>query len=395
MKEHLISCPLCHGEIPFDAPQCSYCGVLLSPGPARGSPILKGMVCRRCGSRSYNYDYCDQCEQPFAKVCPHCGATMALLDHTCPACGESMRRFTAQRKRESEAAPPRFLRLPRSWPVRLALVAAVVLAALAVVTLLTRPRPKPVIDKTHKPGDIEAIDSEGRGRPDRWDVYGPGGAVVERRFDLNHNGRVNRIEQLDAAGKPRTARADVDGDGFFERLEVFGPDGVVRVAYTYAPKTYDFPRKIEFFNALGKPSEVWSDDEGRGAWSRYQHFDATGRLFIEGTDTQKKGWIDLYLLYRPGQKIFQRWYDLKGDGIIAKIETLNRDGVRIAVEEDATGNGLFDKRTLFNLAGKIRWEEIDTNHDGVYDLFHSFTKDGLLARTGVDTKGDGAPDAWK
>ena len=57
MKEHLISCPLCNGEIPFNSAQCSYCGVLLAPGPSRGTPILKGMICHKCGASSYNYDF--------------------------------------------------------------------------------------------------------------------------------------------------------------------------------------------------------------------------------------------------------------------------------------------------------------------------------------------------
>jgi hypothetical protein len=286
------------------------------------------------------------------------------------------------------------LRLPRSWPARFGLAAVVVIAAVLIVMAATRHKPKPMIEKVHKPGDVEAVDVEGSGRPDRWDVYGPGGVVVERRLATNHDGKINRIEYLEA-GKPRTARVDADGDGFFELLQVYGPDGVVRAQYTYAPKTTDFPRKVEFFTVAGKPSEAWSDEDGRGAWSRYQHFDAAGRLFIEGTDSQKKGWIDLYLVYRPGQKIFQRWYDRTGAGVIDKIETLNREGARIAVEEDTTGNGLIDKRTLFNAAGKIRWDEIDTDHDGVFDTFHSYTKDGMLARTGIDKTDDGAPSEWK
>ncbi len=73
-------------------------------------------------------------------------------------------------------------------------------------------------------------DTNGDGRPDRWDRY-EGAVLREAAFDTTlRQGRPDRRLVYDAAGRFATIEADRDGDGTFERLpgEAARPPGVQR-----------------------------------------------------------------------------------------------------------------------------------------------------------------------
>jgi hypothetical protein len=398
MKDYLIVCPLCQNEIPFDSTQCAYCGALLSPGPTRTTPILKGINCPNCGAKNYSYDRCDGCGQLFTKTCASCGKAVTLKDQICPECGmptrknAAIRRVIAKKKEEREGkAEARSPKLAYIVPIIAALLIAVIAIFYAAVGRFSGPAK---VEKI-KPGEAKPIDTNGDGKTDLWEIYGADGKVVERRFDENHDKVMEKILLLDVNGRPRLARLDANGDGRVEQVQIYGKDDTVRIAYHYAGPNPNLLSKIEFFNAKGQLSESWNDRSGDGLMDAYERYDATGRLWIEGSDAKKNGYLDLFLVYRGNRQILQRRYDSDGDGVIEKAETLNRDGVRVSLEEDTNGDGLFDKETLFNLDGSTRWVQLDSNADGIYDTFQSYTVDGKFARSGADTDGDGKPDEWK
>ncbi|MDP8222360.1 MAG: hypothetical protein P9L99_03300 [Candidatus Lernaella stagnicola] len=395
MKDHLITCPLCNYDIPFDSSKCSYCGALLAPGPSRNVPILKGIVCSNCGSRNYNYDSCDSCGHRFTKSCINCGADIALKATECPECGFAGRRVAAGQRRESasDVEPPRSTLMTYSIPIGVAVVIA--LAAIIYAMWPSAKPPGAPSEPGPRPGEARAVDTDGDGSPDYWDVYGENEIVVERRHDQNHDGIIEKVEFFDAEGNPKFAHVDADGDGQAEQIHTFTAKGVLSMVYHYEGSTFDVPRRLERYNAEGNLVERWIDRNSDGSWDKYQRYNARGNLVVEGTDTQETGIIDRYFVFRGNREIFQRMYDGEGDGIIEKIETLNSQGIRIIMEEDTDGSGRIDKKTFFHLTGKTRWVQLDTNGDGVHDTFKSYTKEGRLARTGVDVDADGKPDTWK
>jgi hypothetical protein len=351
------------------------------------------MICRACGAKSYNYDLCDQCERPFTKACPRCGAEMGLKAPECPSCGLPLRKFAAVRERRPENDRV-WGWLPRPWARRAPYIAApLLIAVVASIWWAATRRPAVPEPIRHRPGDVVAADSNGDGKPDRWEVWGQNG-IVERRLDANFDGSIDRVEYLADDGRVRFVRVDADRDGRVEQTLVLGADGQPRAAYSYTAGNADFPAKIEFYNNEGRVAQAWTDADGDGAWDKFQLLRAGGRAILEGV-AGKKGWIDQFAQYREGQKVARRLIDADGDGLIERVEVLNRAGTRIEVDEDADGDGLFERRAFYHLTGKIRWEELDTDADGVPDVFKSYTKDGILARTGADTNNDGNPDHWK
>ncbi len=67
-----------------------------------------------------------------------------------------------------------------------------------------------------------------------------------------------------------------------------------------------------------------------------------------------------------------------------------KDGLRVALEEDADGDGRIDHR-LWYAAGKPQRGERDLAGDGVFEAAETWT-DGVLAKLSVDTDGDGRFD---
>jgi hypothetical protein len=399
MKDHLIQCPLCQNEIPFDQTQCAYCGALLTPGPSRGTPILKGVICLKCGEKNYSYDECAHCGHPFTKACPSCGADMKLNDLQCPKCGLSVRKFSAARRRVDIASARRRVKLPvnlgEKWTYIVPIGIAVLVAICAALFALCTPREKAKAVGAPKAGQMRGVDTNGDGKAEHWDIYGESGKVIERRFDENHDGKIERIEFYDETGVIRRAQVDENGDGKYEKLEAYGPTGKLRIAYYYLGADPQRPTKLEMFSVDGKLVEQWIDNNGDYIFDQYNRWDAHQHLLIAGADTKKQGFIDLYVVYRGSKKVFQRWYDLNGDGVIEKIETYNVDGVRVIIEEDTNGDGLIDKKAFYDATGTLRWEQFDTDGDGIFDTFKSYTETGKFARTGVDTNGDSRPDSWQ
>lgn len=396
MKDHLIPCPLCNFEIPFDSDKCSHCGALLAPGPSRTTPILKGIVCSRCGARNYNYDSCDHCGHRFSKTCLSCGEEIPLKETTCPACGFSGRRPVAGGRRmaggeDDDVTPPRPVWMTWGLPI----AAAVVVVILALAFALRPSSEQPAAEPGPQTGEARAVDTDGDGSPDYWNVYGDHENVIERRRDENHDGIIEKVEFFDKDGNPKYAHIDADGDGQAEQVHAFSNKGVLSMVYHYQGGAFDVPSRMERYNATGHMIERWNDKDFDGVWDHYQRYDLRGRLLVEGTDTKQNGFIDRYLVYRDNQEIFQRMYDADGDGIVEKIESLNAQGIRVIMEEDTDVNGMIDKKTFYHLTGTIRWVQLDANNDGIYETFQSHSKEGKLARTGFDTNGDSKPDSWK
>ncbi|HPM77553.1 MAG TPA: zinc ribbon domain-containing protein [bacterium] len=397
MKDHLIICPLCTNEIPFDSTQCPYCGALLSPGPTRSTPILKGVVCLKCGEKNYSYDECAFCGHPFTVTCPECGGELRLKDQQCPQCNLSIRKFSATRRKTEKATHTtrRRRKLPGDkWTYIAPIALAVIVVIVAVIFSLSGGEQTEPEEETIKAGQPKAIDSNGDGVTDRWDVFSASGKVGERRFDENNDKIVEKIEYYDEAGVVRYAQLDENGDGVYELSQVFNTNGKLTMAYSFNGEDRR-PIKIDYYSAAGNLIERWADTNGDYIFDRYFRYDARGRMMAEGSDTKGNGFIDLVLVYRGEKQIYQREYDLEGDGIFEKVETLNGDGIRIILDEDTDGNGIMDQRTFFHLTGKTRWVQLDTDSDGIHDTFKSFTQDGEYARTGVDSDGDGKPDQWK
>jgi hypothetical protein len=399
MKDHLIVCPLCHYEIPFDSSKCTYCGALLAPGPARGTPILKGIVCSACSARNYNYDSCDACGHKFTKTCINCGGEMPISEPACAHCGHSGRRPTSGGRRgqaeiDDDTTPSRPAWMTYAIPAGISLV--IVLFALVYAMW---PRADAVdgakIELGPQPGEARAVDTDGDGTPDYWDVYGQNERVSERRHDVNHDSIIEKIEFFDSEGNPKYAHVDADGDGDIEQVHAFNKEGQRTMVYHYEGESLDVPRRIERYSAAGDLIERWNDKNLDGVWDVYQRYDKQGNLLVEGADTKESGFIDLYLVYKRDREIMRREYDENGDGFIEKRETLNPQGIRVVMEEDTDANGVIDKKTFFHLTGKTRWVQLDSNGDAIYDTFKSYTKEGRLARTGIDNNLDGSPDNWK
>lgn len=398
MRDHLIQCPLCQNEIPFDQAQCPYCGALMAPGPTRGTPILKGVVCLKCGEKNYSYDECAHCGHAFSKACPGCGAEMRLSDQQCPKCNLSVRKFSAARRKVDTASARRQLKLPgldRKWtfivPIGIAVLVAIAMALFA----LCAPEEKAKGPDAPKAGQERAVDSNGDGKTDHIDVYGENGRVAERRFDADNDDRYERIEFYDESGVIRRAQADENKDKKYEKTEIYGAGGKLRLAYFYLGADPLLPTKIESYNTEGKLVEQWIDSNGDYVFDQYARYDARQRLVIAGSDSKKAGFIDLYVIYRGQKKVFQRQTDANGDGVIEKIETLNATGVRVILEEDTDANGLIDKKVFYDANGTLRWEQFDSDGDGIFDTFKSYTETGKFARTGTDTNGDSRADTWE
>jgi len=397
MKDHLICCPLCGTEIPFDSTQCGYCGALLAAGPSRSTPILKGVVCPQCKTKNYSYDECHSCGRVFTITCPSCQTEMKLTDQSCPHCGMSLRRINSTRRKAERVAArvgkTARERIKDKWTFIVPISLAVLMIAIAGVYSLWFAAPAK--SQAPRAGKAQAVDLNNDGKTDRWDIYGPGGWVTERRYDENNDGIVEKIELLDEQGMVRYATLDENADRRIEQYQVYAPNGKLRSAYFYGDDREHRPIKIETYNHQGVLMERWVDTDEDFLFNTYSRFDPKGRLMLEAADTKNNGYFDLILLYRGNKQIYERQYDADGDGIIEKIESLNSGGARIALTEDLNADGLIDKKTFYQTSGAVRWVQIDANKDGVFDTFESYSQTGQVARTGTDTNNDGAPDQWQ
>jgi len=395
MKDHLINCPLCSNEIPFDTSQCPYCGALLAPGPTRTAPILKGVVCLKCGEKNYSYDECSFCGHPFTITCPECGGELKLKDQSCPNCGLSLRKFGPTRRRVEKSKKKKTISENR-WTFIAPIGIALLVVLIAVIyTICSSGEEAPPGEAPVKAGKAKAVDTNADGAPDRWDVYGETGKVVERRFDANGDGLVERIEFYGDNELIELARIDEDGDEIYELVQVYDLKGNLSLAYFYLGSDTQQPSRIERFNVHGHRIERWVDTDGDYDFDRYFRYDARERLVMEGSDTNQSGYLDLFLVYHGNKQIFQRQYDTDGDGCIERTETLNAEGIRIILEEDTDADGLIDKRTCFFLNGNTRQVQIDSDGDGVFNILKTYTEEGRYARTGTDVDGDGFVDQWK
>jgi antitoxin component YwqK of YwqJK toxin-antitoxin module len=389
MERDLILCPLCKGEIPFNAENCNFCGAVLAPGPNRNTPILKGVVCKNCDEKNYGYDFCVKCNEPFVVDCPECGSALRLSDQKCEACGLSIRKFNRLRKKEDSGPTPDIKKY--------AMIGAGALAGILVLILLVSlifSGGEPDEETPEQAANPRPVDRDSDGQVDRWEHTNENGVRDWVKDDEDGNGVVDRISYLDSNGTPRKVVYDANGDERYEKVE-FYRDGVLRSARHFEGADAHLVTKLEFYAAPGKLLNTYLDDNEDGVFEKHYKFDKNGRVHIEAFDSKGQGFIDTYLFYNKEKKIVARGADADGDGTIEKMAYLSSDGVTIREEIDSDGDGWPEKRTMYHLTGKTRWIEYDTDADGNMDKFESYTKDGKYARTGFDTNGDGKVDRWK
>lgn len=106
------------------------------------------------------------------------------------------------------------------------------------------------------------IDSDEDGRIDRWEEYGPDGALTIARISRAKNGAPDQIIYMKAAG-------DVDRIEYLEVSDVTGKEGVVR---------------REFFER-GQRVRAEEDADGDGLMDRWEHYDASGAQVAVEFDT--------------------------------------------------------------------------------------------------------------
>jgi antitoxin component YwqK of YwqJK toxin-antitoxin module len=393
MSDELILCPLCKGEIPFDTESCNFCGAVLAPGPNRNTPILKGVVCKNCGEKNYDYDRCNSCNQDFVIACPECGSDLRLSDQKCESCGLSIRKFNKIRKKDK---PENTSKLQQKYAKYSKAAAGAVLgvAILLVVMWLFFPNELPVEIIEEKVENPRPIDRDQDGVVDRWEHFNEAGMRDWTKESLSADGQANKISFFDSNDKVLKVQSDTDGNDHYEKIE-FYRDGILRSAFFYEGGDRGMITKYETYSALGKSLLTYLDDNEDGVFEKHYQYDREGRVHLEAFDSKGKGHIDTYIFYNKDKQIVSRGQDADGDGAIEKMTYLSPEGQTLREDTDEDGDAWPEKRILYHISGKVRSIEFDTDSDGLFDKFESYTKKGIYARTGFDINGDGKVDRWE
>ena len=386
MRESVTSCPVCKGEIPVDTQQCLFCGALFAAGSGQGRLIQKGVICRRCGEKTYSTEDCSYCGEPLAVKCPSCGKLLPLQEHTCPHCGGRIKKYGKRRSRLSR--PSR--RLPSAAFLVVLLLALASLAIWAFVNPVGQGAAGPTAPVNPRPLDLDYD-----GRIERWEHLNDDGLTERVEIDGNGDGRVNRWIWFDGEGNRTRSRTDADGNGIYEQERLFWPNGQVRRLIRYSPADQEVEIRWIRFRPDGGMIEEAGDLDGDGAIDRHYRYTADGRRYLEGRDTDRDGHLDEFLTYNVNGVVVRTARDADGNGINEYVRALSVSGNLLWEAFDEDQDGLIEKKVYYRANGNLRWVEYDTDGDGNHELSESYTRRGVLARTGTDTDGDTSPDYWR
>ena len=392
MKTFNVQCPLCKREIAPDASKCDLCGAILSPGPTPSTPILKGVICRKCQEKNYSYDICSKCGAPITVDCPECGSEIRATEGRCERCGLTLRKYKSYRIDPKKSHKRKLPATIPWWGLPLAITILVIFVA-AVLSYYFFPSLW-VGHKSFRHPNPYPIDLNHDGKPDCWISYDRSGKPCQIRFDTNKDGQVDRIEFLNDEGKPNKIYMDLTKDGRPQMI-VTVKNEVPRLAWRPNANDKDRPAQIIQYSLSGFPMIVIDDTNNDGAFDLYRHYNQSGKIISIGRDPNKKGFPTEIRQFNQFGKLILKQIDENGDGCPETIDHYNMKGQLIERDFDTNADCLPDRIEYFRASGTKRLVSIDTNFDGIMDKFESYSEEGKFAKTGFDTDGDAKPDIWE
>lgn len=228
-------------------------------------------------------------------------------------------------------------------------------------------------------------DSNGDGGFDRLDLfsYDADGNLVSRAYDTDTDGTPNFTDFFtwDAGGRRTSYAADTDGNGLPDRVEtlVYDESGFL-VRQENDGNADGIPESTTWYenDAAGNPLLIREDWSGDGQTDRVRRFtwDELGNLLRSELDMQNDGHFEQVSVYEYDDErrntLSRSDYD--GDGIL-------EDQVRTSYLVDPDGNIL--------IIDQDYGDDGSNNHR----VSFAWSVDGRLVLTAWDTNGDGLTDA--
>ena len=231
--------------------------------------------------------------------------------------------------------------------------------------------------------------------------YADDGSLEKVELDADGDGRYEIVETY-RSGKRTERREDRDGDGVWERVFRWSPDGTAVCTEDLGKKglrvtTYDAQgriRRVEVdTDRDGTPDSIWEYEDGRvvrarepGKEWRYEN----GVPVEARIDTDGDGRPDRVERYGAGGKV-TRVEELDPSGRVKRVWTYGPDGKVTGMEEDTDGDGRFEVRAEYSPDGSFV-RRVDHDGDGVWELRERYGPGGKLLVREEDLDGDGTYD---
>jgi hypothetical protein len=155
--------------------------------------------------------------------------------------------------------------------------------------------------------------------PERWVQRGASGSIVSEWTDSDENGAPERYREFNPQSRLTEEGIDEDGNGLYE------------VQRFYNPRWRDPTR----------PEYVERDDDGDGQFERREVFSENGDLEMVQTDTDDDGRRDKWQYLAPPapgvqgpQRVVKEGLDRNGDGSPDEWRYPDGTGVRVAYDDD-------------------------------------------------------------
>ncbi len=232
-------------------------------------------------------------------------------------------------------------------------------------------------------------------------LYADDGSLEKVELDTDGDGRFEIVEDY-RLGRRTERREDRDGDGVWERVFRWSPDGTAvctedrgsRGIRIVAYGDDGSIRRVEVdADRDGTFEKRWEYQEGRvvraiepGREWRYEN----GVPVEARIDTDGDGRPERVERYRAGGRV-ARVEELAPSGRIERVWTYDPDGKVTGMAEDPDGDGRFEVRAEYGPDGSVV-RRVDRDGDGVWELRERYDPDGKLLVREEDLDGDGIYD---
>jgi hypothetical protein len=154
--------------------------------------------------------------------------------------------------------------------------------------------------------------------PERWVQRGASGTIISEWTDADENGAPERYREFDARGRLTEEGIDADGNGLYEVQRFFN----VR------------------WRDPARPEYAERDDDGDGQFEKREVFNEEGALILVQTDSDDDGRRDRWQYLRPASTdggaplVLKIGLDRNGDGSPDEWRYPEADGVRVGHDDD-------------------------------------------------------------